>query len=143
MNFVANAPYPGLSHTGSQSTIPGYPYNEYSFALSDRGDQFWVAAETSPLGTQTFRWGTAVRNSDGSITYTDQGAADSGVFDSAHNAITVRVSASKLNSKVSHGPETGSGSILAGLRGSAFTTASADGKRYIMRGGTQFVIPAF
>jgi hypothetical protein len=142
MNFTANAPFAGISHTGSQSKIPGYPYNEYTFALSDRGDQFWVDAETpSPSGTPIFNWGTAVRNSDGSITYTPQGTADSGVFDSVHNTITVRVSVSKLNLKITHGAAIGSGSVLAGLRGSAFTTASADGKRDIAHGGTQFVIP--
>ena len=82
-----------------------------------------------------------MRNSDGSITYTPQGTADSGVFDSVHNTITVRVSVNKLNPKTAHGAAIGSGSVLAGLRGSAFTTASADGKRDIARGGTQFVIP--
>ncbi|MET0648513.1 MAG: hypothetical protein ABW208_18025, partial [Pyrinomonadaceae bacterium] len=58
MNFTANAPFTELSPTG-----------DYSFALSDRGDQFYLRAstETNPAGTFTF--GTAARNTDGSITY--------------------------------------------------------------------------
>ncbi len=139
MHFTANAPFAGISRTGSQSGIPGNPYNEYSFALSDRGDQFYFKASTDPSGAQTFVWGTAKRNSDGSITYTDQGPAN-GKFDPANNAINVSVSVSQLNRMVTHGPAIGHNSILAGLRGSAFT-ASTTAKRDITRGGTQYVIP--
>jgi hypothetical protein len=144
MNFTANAPFTGVSHTGSQSGIPGNPYNEYSFALSDRGDQFYVKATTTtgtPAPSTSFIWGTAVRNSDGSITYTDRGPADEGAIDSTNNTITVAVAASKLNAFVTHGPPIGYGSVLAGLRGSTFLV-NPDGKRDIARGGTEFTIPS-
>jgi hypothetical protein len=139
VHFTANAPFAGVSKTGSQSGIPGNPYNEYSFALSDRGDQFYLKASTDPTGARAFVWGTAVRNSDGTITYTDQGPAQ-GSFDTLNNTINVSVPVSQLNSKVTHGPAIGHKSVLAGLRGSTFT-ASSTGKRDITRGGTQFVIP--
>src|SRR5882762_1723424 len=144
MNFTANAPFAGMSHTGSQSGIPGNPYNEYSFALSDRGDQFYFRATTTtgtPAPSTSFIWGTAVRNSDGSITYTDRGTADEGSIDSTLNTITVAVAASKRNAFVTHGPPIGYGSVLAGLRGSTFTV-DPRGRRDIARGGTEFTIPS-
>lgn len=127
MNFTANAPLSLLSPTG-----------DYTFGLSDRGDQFFVRASTDPLVTP-FSFGTAVRNSDGSIAYTIQGAADSGSFDTANNTITVKVAASKLNPFVTHGPPIGVGSTFVGLRGQAFTSG-ANIKADLTRGGTQFTI---
>jgi hypothetical protein len=128
MNFTANAPFTGVS-----------PVGDYSFALSDRGDNFYLRAstETNPAGT--FTYGTAVRGSDGAFTYTDRGTADCGAFDTANKTITVKVAVSKLNSLVTKGPAIGPGSILAGLRGSTFT-ASSDGRRDITRGGTEFIV---
>ena len=128
MNFTANAPFSGIS-----------PVGDYSFALSDRGDNFYLRAstETDPAGT--FTYGTAVRGSDGAFTYTDRGAADCGAFDTTNKTITVKVAVSKLNSLVTKGPAIGPGSVLAGLRGSTFT-ASSDGRRDITRGGTEFVV---
>jgi hypothetical protein len=128
MNFTANAPNSVLSPTG-----------EYSFGLSDRGDQFFVRASTDAAGGKIFTYGTAVRNSDGSITYTTRGNADSGAFDSANKTITVKVSLSKLNPFVTHGPAIAVGSTLAGLRGQTFTS-NVNAKRDIARGGTQFTI---
>ncbi len=128
MNFTANAPFTQLSPTG-----------DYSFGLSDRGDQFFVRATTDALGAKSFSYGTAVRNSDGSITYSTKGAADGGSFDTTINTITVKVSVSKLNPLVTHGPPIGVGSTLAGLRGQTFT-AGVNAKRDIARGGTQFTI---
>lgn len=127
MNFTANAPDSKLSPTG-----------EYTFGLSDRGDQFWVRASTDPTQASVFSFGTAVRNSDGSITYTRRGAADAGSFN-ADNTITVKVVASKLNPFVTHGPPIGPGSVLVGLRGQTFTSG-ANAKRDIARGGTQYTI---
>jgi len=128
MSFTANAPFSGLSPTG-----------DYSFALSDRGDQFFLRANTdSPAGT-TFVYGTAVRNSDGSLTYTVRGNADCGFIDTANNTITIKVAVSKLNSLVTRGPAIAAGSVLAGLRGQTFTS-NANGKRDITRGGTEFVV---
>jgi hypothetical protein len=128
MNFTANAPFSGIS-----------PVGDYSFALSDRGDNFYLRAstETNPAGT--FTYGTAVRGSDGAFTYTDRGTADCGAFDTTNKTITVKVAVSKLNSLVTKGPAIGPGSVLAGLRGSTFT-ASSDGRRDITRGGTEFVV---
>lgn len=128
MNFTANAPESKLS-----------PMGDYSFGLSDRGDQFFVRASTDTNPAGNFTFGTAVRNSDGSITYTSRGAADSGAFDTINNTITIKVSASKLNPFVTHGPPIGTGSILAGLRGQTFTTA-VNAKRDIARGGTQYTV---
>ena len=127
MNFTANAPFIQLS-----------PRGDYSFGLSDRGDQFFVRASSDPQVTP-FSWGTSVRNSDGSISSTIQGAADSGSFDSVNNTIKVKVSVGKLNPLVTHGPPIGVGTTLVGLRGQTFTS-EVNAKRDITRGGTQFTI---
>jgi uncharacterized repeat protein (TIGR01451 family) len=127
MNFTGNAPNSIMSPTG-----------EYTFGLSDRGDQFFVQASTDPTVLQ-FSFGTAVRNSDGTITYTNRGAANSGAFSTAANTITVKVALSKLNPFVSKGPALAPGSVLVGLRGRNFN-ASTDVKRDLTRGGTQYTI---
>ncbi|HET6654799.1 MAG TPA: hypothetical protein VFH57_01010 [Gammaproteobacteria bacterium] len=128
MNFTANAPHSELSPTG-----------QYTFGVSDRGDQFFVEASTDATGVQSFTYGTAVRESDGSITYTTRGEADAGAFDPETNTITVKVSAEKLNPFVTHGDPIGDGSILVGLRGSAFTSG-VNAQSDDTRGGTQFAI---
>lgn len=128
MNFTANAPFSGIS-----------PVGDYSFALSDRGDNFYLRASTDSNPAGTFTYGTAVRGSDGAFTYTDRGTADCGSFDTVNKLITVKVAVSKLNSLVTHGPAIAAGSVLAGLRGSAFTTQT-DGRRDLTRGGTEFVV---
>lgn len=131
MNFTANAPNSVLDPTGT-----------YSFGMSDLGDQFYVEADTSATGTQTGTWGTTVRNSDGSLTNTMRGTADSVSFDTIHNTISVRVSVTKLNTylaSVSH-PLLQSGSALAGLRGSAFDTSGV-AKEDSTYGGTQYTLP--
>lgn len=129
MNFVANAPYATLNGTGL-----------YSNALSDRGDQFYVRADLNNDGTTTFTFGTTVRGTDGSLTYTSQGTADSGSLDPTTNTITVKVSASKLNPFVTHGPPIAAGSVITGLRGSSFVTTSSDVRRDTTFGGTLFTI---
>ncbi|HXL81037.1 MAG TPA: PKD domain-containing protein, partial [Pyrinomonadaceae bacterium] len=139
MNFTANAPDSRISPTG-----------DYSFGLSDRGDQFFVRATTDALGTATYTFGTAIRQHQyrGFIAYTDVGAADSGSFDSAAGTITVKVSLSKLNATLAAGhTPIGPGSILAGLRGGAFTTGDDNAvdrndraKSDVTRGGTQYAI---
>src|SRR5712672_2280967 len=85
-NFAANAPDSVLSPTG-----------DYSFARSDRGDQFYFRASTDPTQPSTFSHGTAVRDSDGTVAYTRTDAADEGLFDPASGTITVKVALSKLN----------------------------------------------
>lgn len=135
MNFAANAPESRLSTTG-----------DYSFGLPDRGDQFFVRAQT-PLTITTepfasanqFTFGTVQRLSDGSLAYTTRGAADSGAFDTLNKTITVKVSASKLNPFVTKGPAIGLGSVLTGLRGQTFTSG-ANAKTDLTRGGTLFTI---
>jgi hypothetical protein len=127
MNFTANAPFTGLSSTG-----------DYSFGLSDRGDQFYVRATTDAGGATTFTWGTAVRNSDGSITYTPRGTADCGAFDSANGTITVKVSTGKLNQFAPKGA-INNGAVFSGLRGQTFTS-QVNGKEDLTRGGTEFVV---
>ena len=127
MNFTANAPFAGLSPTG-----------DYSFALSDRGDQFFVRADTTTNPAGDFTFGTAVRNSDGSLSYTTRGTADCGAFDTTNNTITIKVSVGKLNAFAAKGAIT-NGTVLAGLRGQTFTS-QANGKRDIARGGTQFTV---
>src|SRR5207302_5746419 len=93
-----------------------------------------------PTQPSTFAFGTAVRNGDGSITYTRQGAADEGLFDSAGGTVTVKVALAKLNAllPIGHAP-LASGAVLAGLRGQTFT-AGANAKTDIARGGTQYTI---
>jgi hypothetical protein len=127
MSFAANAPFAGLSPTG-----------DYSFAVSDRGDQFFFQANTDTSTSGTFTYGTAARNSDGSITYTSRGTADCGSFDTANNLITIKVAVSKLNQFAPKGAIS-AGSVLAGLRGATFTS-QANGKRDITRGGTEFIV---
>lgn len=127
MNFTANAPFAGLSPTG-----------DYSFALSDRGDQFYVQANTTTNPAGDFTYGTAARLSDGSVGYTSRGAADCGAFDTTNGTITIKVAVSKLNAFSSHGAIS-NGTVLAGLRGQTFTS-QANGKRDIARGGTEFVV---
>jgi hypothetical protein len=132
MNFAANAPNSVLSPTGL-----------FSFGLADRGDQFYMLAETDAAGAQTYRFGSAIRNGDGGMTYTDRGAADSGSFDQATKTITVKVALSKFNPFIAAGnaPIAG-GSVLTGLRGQASIAAAGNaGRSDSTRGGTQFVIP--
>jgi PKD repeat protein len=139
MNFTANAPDSRMSPTG-----------DYSFGLSDRGDQFFVRATTDALGTKTYTYGTAIREHQhrGFVAYTDVGAADSGSFDSTAGTITVKISLSKLNATLAAGrTPIGPGSILAGLRAGTFTTGDdnpADrndrAKSDLARGGTQYAI---
>jgi hypothetical protein len=85
--------------------------------LVDRADQWFVQAATDDTGAQTFSYGVAVRNNDGSITYTVKGSADAGVFDLASGTVTVKVDVSKLNPLAAHG-SIASGTVLMGLRGS-------------------------
>ncbi len=132
INFAANAPGSVMSPTGL-----------FSFATTDRGDQFFLLAQTDGAGAQTYRFGTAIRNGNGGMTYTDRGAADSGSFDQATKTITVKAALTKFNPFVAagHAPIAG-GSILTGLRGAASVAAQGNAARSdSTRGGTQFQIP--
>lgn len=129
MNLAANAPDSVLSPSG-----------DFSFARSDRGDQFFLRASTDATGAPSFVYGTATRNSNGSLSYTTTGPADGGAFDSRSTTITVKVALSKLNALLpsGHAP-LANGAVLAGLRGQTFTS-NANAKRDIARGGTQYTI---
>ena len=107
--------------------------------VSDHGDQFWVRANTDNLAAPVFSFGTAVRNGDGSLSYTTRGDADIGAFDAASSTVTIKVALAKLNPWVTHGPPIGSGSVLDGLRGQTFTTG-ANAVRDLTRGGRSFTV---
>lgn len=128
VSFTANAPDSRLSPTG-----------DYSFGLSDRGDQFFLRASTETSPTGSFTFGTTVRNPDGSLSYTTRGGADSGSFDQVNRTITMKVSVSKLNPFVTRGPAIGASTTLVGLRGQTFTVG-ANIVSDITRGGTQFTL---
>ena len=95
MNFATNPTKPGLV---------------------DRADQWYVEADTDDSGARTFVYGLAQRNSDGSITYTPKGAADSGFFDLNNRSVTVQVNVAKLNALQTRGAIK-TGTVLMGLRG--------------------------
>ena len=136
MNFTANAPDAGLSTTG-----------DYNFGLSDRGDQFFLRAATDATGALSFVYGTAARRhfvagGGGGFDYTDRGAADTGSFDSGADTITIKVSLAKLNAALPAGhTPIGSGSVLSGLRGSAFNAVQGNSARSDnTRGGTVLIL---
>ncbi len=138
VSFAANAPHSVLSPTG-----------EYSFGISDDGDQFYLEARTTDEGAQSFIYGTAVRNPDGSLSYTEVGNADAGAFNSGAKTITMEVSLTKLNTVLTTAsrPLIATGSVIAGLRARAVIVdtnlpppAGRQARRDLTRGGTQFVI---
>jgi hypothetical protein len=117
--------------TSGLSTVPpiglwrmNFSTNPAKPGLVDRADQWFVQAATDETGNRTFSWGAAARNSDGSITYTVKGPADSGNFDLNNRSVTVKVDVSKLNAVQSRGA-IGTGTVLMGLRGSSTATREA------------------
>lgn len=138
MSFAANAPSAGISPTG-----------QYSFAVPDRGDQFYVQATLNAAGQASYTYGTTVRASTGALTNTSVGTADAGAFDPIHNTITVRVSSAKLNALIKPGVDAlgnphsfiASGSVLAGLRAVTFGAGTSLVAGDETRGGTQYAIP--
>lgn len=137
-SFAVNAPHSVLNPDGS-----------YSFGVADDGDQFYLQADNDENGLQVFTYGTAVRNPDGSITYTKMGDADAGAFNLAHKTISVQVSVAKLNAVLAAAgrPLIANGTVVAGLRARAVTVdivapppAGRQGRRDLTRGGTQFVV---
>ena len=128
--FAVNAPHSSLGSTGT-----------YTNGASDRGDQFFLQADTDASGVPTYSYGTAVRNSDGSLTYTSKGAADTGAFNQVDNTISIQVNVAKLNAALAAGHTAITNStVVTGLRATAKTSASGDGRRDLTRGGTQFVV---
>ena len=132
MYFTANAPETGIVNIGG---------NSYSKGLSDDGDQFFVQATTSPTGARSFKYGTSVRNFDGSTTDTVVGNADRGFFNQQNRTISVRISSAKLNAVLAaaNRPTVGFGSVFCGLR-AATSLASTVALEDTSRGGTEFTI---
>jgi hypothetical protein len=129
MYFAANAPETGIIN------ISG---NSYSKGLSDDGDQFFVQASTDSTGVPSYKYGTTVRNFDGSTTDTIVGDADFGSIDQANRKIAVRVTTTKLNAILTAAgrPSIVSGSTLCGLRGRTFELNSLALEDFT-RGGTE------
>lgn len=94
--------------------------------LSDRADQWFVMAETDAQGVPAYSWGTAARNTDGTMSYTKRGPADVGRVDLAGRSITVRVGVNALNAVATRGA-IGTGTVAIGLRASASVTVSVGG----------------
>ena len=122
--------------------------NPTKAGIADRGDQWFLAANTNPQGVRTFTYGSTTRNGDGSLTYTTLGNADVGRFDTTNSTVTVKVDVAKLNAVATHGA-IGSGTRLVGLRGSARAvyhvvstpvTGVAIGVADSTRGGTSYTI---
>lgn len=142
--------------TSGLNTVPADSFWRMNFAshptkpgLSDRADQWFVRADTDLNGVQTFSYGTAVRNTNGSLTYTVRGTADAGAFDDSNRSVTVKVDLDKLNALQTRGA-IGEGTSFIGLRGSSTMFASAivstpvtsagPAMTDITRGGTSFTL---
>lgn len=132
MYFTANAPELGLV---------GISGNSYSKGLSDDGDQFFVQATTSATGARSYKFGTTVRNFDGTTTDTVVGNADRGFFNSQNKTISVRVSSSKLNPVLTARgrPTITFGTTFCGLRARTFEGSSLALEDFT-RGGTEFTV---
>ena len=96
-------------HFASNPSKPG---------ISDRGDQWFIEADTDAQGNRTYSWGSAVRTGGGGFTYNILGNADVGRFDTANGTVTLAVDLAKVNAHATRGAIK-SGSTLIGLRGSA------------------------
>jgi len=136
MYFSANAPDTG---------IVGPVGNQFSKGMSDRGDGFYVDMATDAQGNRTYSWGMTQRNTDGSITDTRIGAADSGFVNQLAKTITVRVAVSSLNARLGSlgHPLIAPGSVMCGLRGLAHITDPAGVNLSLedfTRGGTEFTV---
>lgn len=130
-SFAVNAPHSVLS-----------PDGRYTFGASDHADQFFVRANTSASGTQTFSYGTAVRDPDGGVTYTDVGDADTGIFNQDDNTVSIQVSVKKLNDILTAAgrPVIANGTVVTGLRGATTSAGSGVARSDDTFGGTQFVV---
>ena len=113
--------------------------------VSDHADQWFVQASTDETGASTFTYGTALRNGDGSITYTPAGSPDFGAIDTSASSVTWKVDIAKLNALQKRGL-IGSGANFIGLRGSASVASISIaglvglGLSDVTRGGTHYTL---
>ena len=128
------------------SAVPENSFWRVNFAANapggtaDRGDQFFLLAQTSanPL-EPSFAFGIAARDSDGGMSYTPLGTADSGLMDGANDEVVIRLDFHRLDPYVTHGPPIRMGRTLVGLRGQTGTLGS-NTARDLTRGGGSFVV---
>jgi hypothetical protein len=128
------------------TTVPANSFWRVNFAanapgpVADRGDQFFLRAQTSADPTQPgFVFGSAERDTSGDMAYTDLGAADAGTFDPVNREITMQLDYHRLDPYLTHGPPLHVGSVLVGLRGQTGTLGE-NSARDLTRGGGSFVI---
>lgn len=141
MMFAANSPESTLNASG-----------QYTNGASDDGAQFYLQAVTGANPNQrTYTYGRVQRNFDGSLTYRQVGTARRGFINQANNTIVVTVTSQQLNSAAlpmdANGPALAApnppvafGSVLTGLRGTAFSGSGGVTFSDATRGGTQFSI---
>jgi flagellar hook capping protein FlgD len=109
-------------------------------AVADRGDQFFLRAQTSADPTQpSFVFGSAARDTSGDLVYTDLGDANAGTFDAGTKEITMRLDFHRLDPYLTHGPPLHVGSVLVGLKGQTGTLGE-NTARDLTRGGGSFVV---
>ena len=123
--------------------------NPTKSGISDRGDQWFLEADTDTQGNRTFVYGSTTRNGDGSLAYTPLGNADVGRFDTSNSTVTVKVDIAKLNAHATRGAIK-QGSTLVGLRGSAravYNVVTVPGEASVgvgvvdsTRGGTSYTV---
>jgi hypothetical protein len=116
--------------------------------VSDRGDQWFIEADSDAQGNRTYSWGSAVRTPSGGFTYNILGNADVGRFDTSNSTVTLAVDLAKLNAHATRG-KIANGSSLVGLRGSAravytvvngSVTSVGAGVVDSTRGGTSYTV---
>ena len=128
------------------SAVPANSFWRVNFAvnapgsLADRGDQFFLRAQTPADPTQpSFAFGSATRDTMGDMAYADIAAADSGAFDSAGDEVVMRLAFHRLDPYLTHGPPVHVGGVLVGLRGQTGTLGEGTA-RDLTRGGGSFVL---
>ena len=111
--------------TSGLNTVPPDSFWRMNFAshptkpgLSDRADQWFLRAGTDVNGVQSFNYGTAVRNSDGSVASAIRGGGCAGAFDPGNRSVTVKVDIDTLNALQTRGA-IGEGTTLSGCAGPA------------------------
>ena len=124
------------------ATVPGEAFWRANFAanapgpVADRGDQFYLRAATDAGGSPAFTYGTAERDTSGSLVYTERGPATSGLLDPANDEVVMRLSLTALDPWVTHGGGVRAGSVLVGLRGETGTLGAGTARDQTRGGGS-------